>query len=237
MHSSKIESFDPHSFLGSGQDVRFCNSRPARPYFVRATRLVLCFTCSRGRVQVGLISDQGKEGVTALHGAGEFFGQESLIRGRAHRTNAVATGPSTIAKIDSAAMTRVMEAQPTLASMFLSFVLSRNVQIEDDLVDHLFNSSEKRLARLLLNLAGVTEDGDGGGDGKSEGVIPKISQEALASRVGTTRGRINYFMNKFRKLGYVDYRGEITVRSTLVAIISEDGAASPLSFIDNRRTA
>jgi CRP-like cAMP-binding protein len=132
-------------------------------------------------------------------------------------------------------MMRAMEAEPSLATTFLSFVLSRNVQIEDDLVDHLFNSSEKRLARLLLNLAGITDDLEGSAG--SKGVIPKISQEVLASRVGTTRGRINYFMNKFRKLGHVDYRGEITVRSSLSSILSDSGALEPVVFLDSRRTA
>ena len=236
MFSHKIEGFDPHAFLcsaGPGRTILqlksghvvFQQGDPARAlYFVQS-----------GRVQLSIISDQGKEGVTAIHGPGEFFGHESMIDPRTHRTNAVTTGPTTIVRIDSIAMTRAMETEPTLAIMFMSFVLSRNVEIEDDLVDHLFNSSEKRLARLLLKLAGIDENGETGG--KTVGIIPKLRQEVLASRIGTTRGRINYFMNKFRKLGYIDYDGEITVRSSLANIIAQDDAVLPVTFIENRRSA
>jgi len=236
MYSRKIDGFDPHAFLSSvGPGRSILQLKQGHIVFRQGDQARALYFVQSGRVQVNIVSDQGKEGVTAIHSAGEFFGQESLIEPRIHRTNAITTGPSTIIRIDSQAMTRVMETEPTLAIMFMSFVLSRNVEIEDDLVDHLFNSSEKRLARLLLKLAGIEEDEDT--EGKRVGVIPKLRQEVLASRIGTTRGRINYFMNKFRKLGYIDYNGEITVRSSLAKIISEEDAVLPVTLVENRRVA
>jgi CRP-like cAMP-binding protein len=235
MFSRKIEGFDPHAFLSSvGPGRSIMQLKPDQIVFRQGDSARALYFVQTGRVQLSVISDQGKEGVTAIHGAGEFFGQESLIEPRTHRTNAVATGTSTIVRIDSVAMTRVMESEPTLAIMFMSFMLSRNVEIEDDLVDHLFNSSEKRLARLLLKLAGIDEYG--AGEGKTVGVIPKLRQEVLASRIGTTRGRINYFMNKFRKLGYIDYTGEITVRASLANILSQEDAIEPITYVDGPKT-
>lgn len=236
MHSGEIESFDPHSFLNSiGPGRSILKFDPSEVVFRQGDPAPALFYLQKGRVQVSIISDQGKEGVTAIHRPGDFFGQESLIGQDTHRTNAITTGVSTIVRIDSRAMMRVMKAEPTLAIMFVSFVLSRNVEIEDDLVDHLFNSSEKRLARVLLKLAGIEEDGDT--TGESEGIIPKMSQEVLACRIGTTRGRINYFMNKFRKLGYIDYNKQITVRSTLFNIITQEIATAPASFMEHSRAA
>jgi CRP-like cAMP-binding protein len=123
---------------------------------------------------------------------------------------------STIARVEKQTMIRVLHEQPALSEMFMAFLLSRNVQFEADLVDHLFNSSEKRLARILLLLANF------GKDGSLEPVIPKISQETLAARVGTTRSRINAFMNKFRKLGLIEYNGELKVHTSLLNVIIHD---------------
>lgn len=232
-HAGKIEGFNPQSFLSSvGPGRTILKVAPGQTIFCQGDPSPALFYLQSGRVQISIISDQGKEGVTALHRPGEFFGEQSLMRRRTHRTNAIATDHSTIVKINGDAMMRVMKEEPALAMMFLSFVLSRNVEIEDDLVDHLFNSSEKRLARLLLKLAGVEEDGDE--RTKAEGTIPRMSQEVLASRIGTTRGRINYFMNKFRKLGYIDYNREITVRSRLFNILSQEDA---IGFSDRRKLA
>jgi CRP/FNR family cyclic AMP-dependent transcriptional regulator len=236
MNVDKIASFDPHSYLGSvGPGRSLLQFKSRQIVFRQGDPAPALFYVKQGTVQVSIISDQGKEGVTALHGPGEFFGQESLIRQRTYRSNAATTEPSTIARIDSGVMLRVMKAEPALAIMFISFVLSRNVQIEADLVDHLFNSSERRLARLLLKLAGIADDSES--QAKSEGTIPKMSQEVLASRIGTTRGRINFFMNKFRKLGYVDYSGEITVRSSLANILSQGSEANSVAFEESRKIA
>jgi CRP-like cAMP-binding protein len=130
--------------------------------------------------------------------------------------SAVATAESEIVRVEKEAMVRMLHEQAAFSEMFMAFLLSRNIQIEEDLIDQLFNSSEQRLARLLLLLANF------GKDGKLEPVIPKISQEILAARVGTTRSRINYFMNKFRKLGLIEYNGELKVHSSLLNIVVHD---------------
>lgn len=218
----KIDGFDPQSFLTSiGAGGSILQFQPGQIIFRQGDPATSLYYVQQGRVQISIISDQGKEGVTAIHGAGELFGQEGMMRLGSHRSNAVSTAASTIRKIDNRAMIRVMKAESSLAISFLSFVLWRNIQIEDDLVDQLFNSSEKRLARHLLKLAGLSEAGTSC-DGATAQVIPRTSQEALASRIGTTRGRINYFMNKFRRLGHIDYDGEITVRASLADIMSDD---------------
>jgi CRP-like cAMP-binding protein len=218
----KIDGFDPQIFLNSiGAGGSILHFQPGQIIFRQGDPAPALFYLQQGRVQISIISDQGKEGVTAIHGAGELFGQEGMMRLGIHRSNAVSTAASTIRKIDNRAMIRVMQAEPSLAISFLSFVLWRNTQIEDDLIDQLFNSSEKRLARHLLKLAGLSEI-DISDDGMTAHVIPRTSQEALASRIGTTRGRINYFMNKFRRLGHIDYDGEITVRASLADIMSDD---------------
>ena len=146
-------------------------------------------------------------------GAGEFFGEGCLAGQPLHIASASAMSNSIILRIEKATMVRVLHEQPALSETFMAFLLSRNIQIEAELVDHLFNSSEKRLARLLLLLAHF------GKEGKLEPVIPKIGQDVLAARVGTTRSRINYFMNKFRKLGLIEYNGELKVHTSLLNVI------------------
>lgn len=229
MQKRKIEGFDPQLFLsslGTGHSIVHC--KPGQVVYRQGDSAPVLFYVQQGRIQISVISGQGKEGVTAIHGPGELFGQESLSRSCTRRGTAVAAGPATIVKIDNRAITRVMSERPQLAMMFINFVLWRNVQVEEDLVDHLFNPSEKRLARLLLQLAGVDEDDES----CAEGTIPKMSQEVLASRIGTTRGRINYFMNKFRDLGHIDYNGAITVRASLASILSDENDKEQIGFAD-----
>jgi CRP-like cAMP-binding protein len=226
----KIDGFDPLSFLSSlGTGTSTSQYRPGQMVFRQGDAARSLFYVQQGFVQISIISDQGREGVTAIHGPGELFGQESLTHQGIHRTNAVTIGVSTIAKIDNRALIRVLKTDPSTAIMFLSFLLWRNVQIEDDLVDHLFNSSEKRLARHLLKLACLDDVMPAGSKIESV-VIPKISQEVLASRIGTTRGRINYFMNKFSRLGHIDYDGLITVRSSLAMVIFDDAIPGSADF-------
>ena len=150
---------------------------------------------------------KGKERVIAILNAGDFFGEGCLAGQPLHMASAVALAESTIFRIEKRTMIRVLRDEPTLSDMFMGFLLSRNIQFEADLVDQLFNSSERRLARLLLLLANF------GKEGKLESVIPPISQELLAAGVGTTRSRINFFMNKFRKLGLIEYNGHLKVHS------------------------
>jgi CRP/FNR family transcriptional regulator, cyclic AMP receptor protein len=174
------------------------------------------FYIQSGKVKLTVISEQGKEGVIAMLGAGDFFGEGCLAGQPLHMATAVAMGDSTIARIQIDTMIRVLHEEPKLSEMFMGFLLSRNIQFEADLVDQLFNSSERRLARVLLLLANF------GKEGKMETVIPKISQEVLAARVGTTRSRINFFMNKFRKLGFIEYNGELKVHTSLLNIVVHD---------------
>jgi CRP-like cAMP-binding protein len=175
------------------------------------------FYIQKGKVQIMVVSKQGKEGVVAVLGAGEFFGEGCLAGQPFHISTASATVDATIVKIEKQTMIRVLRDEPALSQMFMSFLLARNVQVEADLIDQLFNSSEKRLARILLLLANI------GKEGKMESV-PAINQEILAARVGTTRSRINFFMNKFRKLGFIDYNssGTMQVHTSLLNVIVHD---------------
>ena len=174
------------------------------------------FYIKSGRVQVTVVSDQGKEGIIALFGPGDFFG-EGCLAGQAVRfASATTTVASSISRIDKDVMSRLLHDQPKFSQEFMSFLVTRNIQVEADLVDQLFNSSEKRLARLLLLLANFNNDGE------LRAIVPKISQEVLAARVGTTRSRINYFMNKFRRLGLIEYNGEVKVHTTLLNVIVHD---------------
>lgn len=171
------------------------------------------FYIQSGKVKLTVVSPQGKEAVIAILGPGAFFG-ESCLAGQTVRPATVTTiEDSTIVRIDKDVMIRLLHDEPTFAEFFMSVLLVHNIRIQEDLVDQLFNSSEKRLARVLLLLAHF------GKEGKPETVIPKISQETLAEMVGTTRSRISFFMNKFRKLGFVEYNGELHVHSSLLSVV------------------
>ncbi len=172
----------------------------------------------RGKVQLGAASHAGKEAIVATLGAGEFFGEGCLAGQPTRMFTAISSGPCTLIKIDKPAMMRVLHDEPALAEVFIAHLLSRIVRYEADLVDQLFNSSEKRLARLLLLLSHF------GADSKTETVVAGINQEHLAQMVGTTRSRINHFMNKFRKLGFIDYNSEagLTVHRGLRSVIARD---------------
>lgn len=175
------------------------------------------FYIQKGKVQITVVSKQGKEGVIAVLGPGEFFGEGCLAGQPLQIATAAVTAESAIIKIEKQTMICVLRDEPTLSQMFMSFLLSRNIQVEADLIDQLLNSSEKRLARVLLLLSSI------GKEGKMES-IPKINQDVLAARVGTTRSRINFFMNKFRKLGFIDYDGASTLKihTSLLNVIVHD---------------
>jgi CRP-like cAMP-binding protein len=192
--------------------------RPKETVFRQGDPADAVFYLQNGKIRITVVSEQGKEGVIAILEAGEFFGEGCLAGQSLHLASAIAIEESTVVRIEKGTMVRLLHEQPDLAEMFMAFLLSRNIQIEADLVDHLFNSSEKRLARMLLLLAHF------GKEGKMELVVPKISQEVLAARVGTTRSRINYFMNKFRKLGFIEYEynGLLKVHSSLLNVIVHD---------------
>ena len=174
------------------------------------------FYIQTGRVKLSVVSQRGKEAVIALMDAGSFFGEGCLAGKLVRLTSATVVDASTIVRIDKHVMIHVLENEPIFSSMFLEYVLARNLRIQEDLVDQLFNSSEKRLARVLLLLAHF------GKEGKPEPVIAKVSQETLAEMIGTTRSRVNFFMNKFRKLGFLKYNGGLHVHSSLLNIVLHD---------------
>ena len=174
------------------------------------------FYIQTGRVKLTVVSQRGKEAVIALMDAGSFFGEGCLAGKLVRLTSATVVDESTIVRIDKQVMIQMLENEPTFSSMFLEYILARNLRIQEDLVDQLFNSSEKRLARVLLLLAHF------GKEGKPEPVIAKVSQETLAEMIGTTRSRVNFFMNKFRKLGFLEYNGGLHVHSSLLNIVLHD---------------
>ena len=183
------------------------------------------FYIQAGSIKISVVSEQGKEGVIGMLGPGEFFGEGCLAGQPLHMASAIAMDHATVVRIPKQTMIRALHEKPEFAEMFTAFLLSRNIQIEEDLVDQLFNSSEKRLARTLLLLAHF------GKDGTMEMVIPKVNQDALAARVGTTRSRINFFMNKFRKIGFIEYDGTemLKVHSSLLNVIVHEASDAPAS--------
>lgn len=166
-----------------------------------------------GMVRLSVVNKVGKEAVVATLGQGDFFGEGSLTGQPFRIGTATATKPTNLLVIEKKEMTRALHAEHSLSDVFISFMLARNIRIEEDLIDQLFNSSEKRLARALLLLARYGEED------KPQGVIPKVSQEMLAEMVGTTRSRVNMFMNKFKKMGFIKYNGGIQINSSLMSVV------------------
>lgn len=214
----QIVKFNAQAFLDTVGVGRFIGKyQVGEAVFLQGDPADAVFYIQKGKVQITVLSKQGKEGVIAVLGAGEFFGEGCLAGQPLQIATAAVTAESAIIKIEKQTMIRVLRDEPTLSQMFMSFLLSRNIQVEADLIDQLFNSSEKRLARVLLLLSSI------GKEGKMES-IPKINQDVLAARVGTTRSRINFFMNKFRKLGFIDYDGTSTLKihTSLLNVIVHD---------------
>jgi CRP-like cAMP-binding protein len=174
------------------------------------------FYIQKGGVKLAVISDRGKEAVIAILGAGSFFGEGCLAGQRVRMATATAIGPSTMLRIGQREMTRAIHGQQAFSDLFMRQVLLRNIQVEADLVDQLFNSSEKRLARALLLVAHY------GNQGEPQTELPSISQETLAEMIGTTRARVNFFMNKFRKLGFIEYNGGLKVHNSLLSVVLHD---------------
>jgi CRP/FNR family transcriptional regulator, cyclic AMP receptor protein len=174
------------------------------------------FYIQKGKVKLSVVSTQGKEAVVAILGAGDFFGEGCLAGQALRMASAHSMAPSSTMKLAKADVIRVLHEEPSFSEMFITHLLSRNIRIEEDLIDQLFNSSEKRLARVLLLLANF------GKEGAPQTVIPKISQETLAGIIGTTRSRVSFFMNRFRKLGLIEYNGGLKVHSSLLNVVLHD---------------
>jgi CRP-like cAMP-binding protein len=217
MTYKRTPPFNPQTFLskvGSGKTA--LTSPKKHTIFSQGDAAEAVFYIQAGRVKLTVVSQQGKEAVVAILESGAFFG-ESCLAGQTVRTaTATALEDSTLVRIDKETMIRVLHEQPAFAELFTTYLLAHSIRIEEDLVDQLFNSSEKRLARVLLLLAHF------GKEGKPETVIAKISQETLAEMIGTTRSRVSFFMNKFRKLGFIDYNGELHVHSSLLNVVLHD---------------
>jgi CRP/FNR family cyclic AMP-dependent transcriptional regulator len=169
-----------------------------------------------GSVRLSVVNKVGKEAVVATLGPGDFFGEGCLTGQPIRMGTATATKPTSLLVIEKREMTRALHAEHALSDVFITFMLARNLRIEEDLIDQLFNSSEKRLARTLLLLARY------GKENKPQGVIPKLSQEMLAEMVGTTRSRVNMFMNKFKKMGFIKYNGGLQINSSLMSVVLHD---------------
>jgi CRP-like cAMP-binding protein len=170
----------------------------------------------RGNVRLSVVSQAGKEAVIAVLDSGVFFGEGCLAGQPTRMVTATAMGTTTVVVVEKAEMKRQLQAKPAFSNRFLSHMLMRNIRIEEDLVDQLFNSSERRLARTLLLLARYGEAEP------THLVLPKLSQELLAEMVGTTRSRVNFFMNKFRKLGFIEYNGGLKIHSSLLSVVLHD---------------
>jgi CRP/FNR family transcriptional regulator, cyclic AMP receptor protein len=175
------------------------------------------FYIQHGKIKLGVVSKQGKEAIVAVLSAGEFAGEDCIASAHPVRlVTATALTDCKLLRIDKREMVRELNRDAAFSDVFVSFLLARNARIQEDLIDQLFNSSEKRLARVLLLLAQF------GKEGKAETVVPKLSQESLAEMVGTTRSRVSFFMNRFRKLGFIEYNGEIRVHSSLLNVVLHD---------------
>ena len=215
--AKKPKPFSVEVFLSTLDGERSVSEyRKHQKVFSQGDAADAVYYVQQGQVKVCVVSERGKEAVVALHGKGDFFGEGCLTGQPLRLATVAAMTHSVITRIDKAAIVRVLKDEPKFSEMFLSYILARNARVEEDLVDQLFNSSEKRLARVLLLMANF------GKEGRQEPVLAKISQETLAEMVGTTRSRVSYFMNKFRKLGFIEYNGTLEIHNSLLNVVLHD---------------
>src|SRR5881397_3847484 len=217
MTQKKPAPFDPGTYLvkvQGGETVK--EYRKKQIIFSQGSPADAVFYIEKGKVKLTVLSTRGKEAVVAILGSGDFFGEGCLAGQPLRMATATAMTECSILRLQKETMVRMLHNEPALSELFMRYLLSRNVRIEEDLVDQLFNSSEKRLARILLLLTRF------GKDGQHEHIVPRISQETLAEMVGTTRSRVSFFMNKFRRLGFVDYNGGLQVHSSLLGVVLHD---------------
>jgi CRP/FNR family transcriptional regulator, cyclic AMP receptor protein len=214
----QTEPFDVKTFLSTVDAGRTVTAyRKNEKIFSQGDRADSVFYIQEGQVKVSIISELGKEAVVALQGKGDFFGEGCLTGQPLRLATAAAMTECAIMRLEKSAIVRALHDQPKFSETFVAFLLARNARVEEDLVDQLFNSTEKRLARVLLLMANF------GKEGKPETIIGKISQETLAQIVGTTRSQVSTFMNKFRQLGFIQYNGDLQVHNSLLNVILHDG--------------
>jgi CRP-like cAMP-binding protein len=217
--AKKRRDFDPQTFLATiGEGRKFVLFPKKHRIFFQGDTADAVFYIQTGKVRLAVVSSDGKEGTIGILGDGQFFGEGALAGQPLRMGCATAMTDCAVLRIDKKAMMRALHREHALSDMFVAYLLARNIRYEEDLVDQLFNSSEKRLARILLLLAHF------GKEGKPESVVPKVSQETLAEMVGTTRSRVSFFMNRFRKLGFVHYNGGsgLEVHSSLLNVVLHD---------------
>jgi CRP/FNR family transcriptional regulator, cyclic AMP receptor protein len=214
----KKTPFDVASFLAkAGLGRKIVQLKPKQAFFAQGTEADSIYYLQKGRAKLTVVSTNGKEATITLLSSGDFVGEESIAGvGGLHMATATAIVACTALKIERGEMIRVMHEEHAFSDLFLSFLLNRSMRIQADLVDQLFNSSEKRLARILLLMA------EYGKPGEPETLIPQITQETLAEMIGTTRSRVSFFMNRFRKLGFIEYNGRIKVHKSLLNVILHD---------------
>jgi CRP/FNR family cyclic AMP-dependent transcriptional regulator len=212
--STQKLAFDAQAFLDSAGVARKVKEfKRAEVVYAQGDAASSVIYLQTGGVKLTVISEVGKEAVVAILGPGDFFGEGSLAGQPLRIGTATAITPTSVLVIEKSEMFKVLHAEHGLSDLFIKFMLARNIRIEADLVDQLFNSSEKRLARTLLLLARY------GKDDRPQGVLPKMSQETLAEMIGTTRSRVNFFMNKFRKLGFIKYNGGLQINTSLLSVV------------------
>jgi CRP-like cAMP-binding protein len=211
------QGFDAEAFLKAAGAARRVVSYPkGKVVFAQGQPSDAVMYLQKGGIKISVLSRTGKEAVVAMLGPGDFFGEGALTGQSIRIGTATATTLTTVVIIEKAAMLQLLRDEPAFSERFISYMLARNLRVEADLVDHLFNSSEKRLARALLLLARYVDQAG------PEKRIPKISQETLAEMVGTTRSRVNFFMNKFRDLGFIEYNGDIKINTSLLSVVLHD---------------
>jgi len=213
----QARAFDPHTFLATiGEGRRFVLFPKRQVIFSQGDTADAVFYIQTGKVKLTVVSRTGKEATIGILGEGDFFGEGSLAGQALRMGSATAMTDCSILRIDKKAMMGALHREHEISDLFVAYLLARNIRYEEDLVDQLFNSSEKRLARILLLLARF------GKEGTPETVVPKISQEMLAEMIGTTRSRVSFFMNRFRKLGFIEYNGGLEVHSSLLNVVLHD---------------
>ena len=215
--SRGMRRFDPVEFLETAANGRTVSThKKKKVIFAQGDVADAVIYIKKGKVKVTVISKQGKEAVVAILGADEFLGEGCLIGQPKRLATATTMTDCVTMRVDKIEILRVLQDEPAFSKMFISHILARNARIEEDLVDQLFNSTEKRLARVLLLLANF------GKEGRPEPIVAKISQETLAEMIGTTRSRVSHFMNKFRQMGFIDYNGHLEIHSSLLSVVLND---------------
>ncbi len=225
MAAGDMPAFDPKAFCARHGGTTLCKHGKDRTLYAQGDAADCIFYIQKGKVELSVISEQGREAIIGVLGAGDFFGEGCLANQAARDSTATAMTDCAVARLDKATVVHALRADQAFSELFVSYLLSRNARLREDLIDQLFNSSEMRLARILLLLASEKE-------GREDSLIPEINQQTLAKMVGTTRSRINYFMNKFRRMGLIDYDGQITVHGALLNFVLRDQTAADERAID-----